>query len=50
MIHPTAVIEDGAQLAEDVDIGPYCVVGAQVKDRSRAHGSSAMSMWKGGRT
>ncbi|GJL84844.1 MAG: acyl-[acyl-carrier-protein]--UDP-N-acetylglucosam ine O-acyltransferase [Micavibrio sp.] len=26
-IHPTAVIEDGAQLGSDVSIGPYCVVG-----------------------
>jgi UDP-N-acetylglucosamine acyltransferase len=27
MIHPTAVIEDGARLAENVEVGPYCVVG-----------------------
>jgi UDP-N-acetylglucosamine acyltransferase len=31
MIHPTAVVEDGAQLAPDVEVGPYCVVGRQVK-------------------
>lgn len=30
-IHPTAIIEDGAQLANDVIIGPYCTIGAQVK-------------------
>lgn len=30
-IHPTAVIEDGATIGDDVSIGPYCVVGAQVK-------------------
>jgi len=30
-IHPTAIVEDGAQLGEDVSIGPYCVVGPQVK-------------------
>ncbi len=30
-IHPTAVIEDGAALGADVKIGPYCVVGANVK-------------------
>lgn len=26
-IHPTALIEDGARLAPDVEIGPYCIVG-----------------------
>lgn len=26
-IHPTAIVEDGASLAADVEIGPYCVVG-----------------------
>lgn len=26
-IHPTAIVEPGAQLAETVKIGPYCVVG-----------------------
>jgi UDP-N-acetylglucosamine acyltransferase len=29
-IHPTATVEAGAQLAEDVEIGPYCMVGRQV--------------------
>lgn len=29
-IHPTAVIETGAEIADDVKIGPYCVVGAHV--------------------
>ena len=29
IIHPTAVIADGASLAADVSVGPYCVVGAQ---------------------
>jgi len=28
-IHPTAIIEAGATLAEDVRIGPYCLVGAR---------------------
>lgn len=27
-IHPTAVIEDGASIGDNVFIGPYCVVGA----------------------
>ncbi len=31
MIHPTAVVEKGAEVADDVEIGPYCVVGKGVK-------------------
>jgi UDP-N-acetylglucosamine acyltransferase len=30
-IHPSAVIASGAQLGEDVEIGPYCVVGPDVR-------------------
>jgi len=30
-IHPTAVIEDGAELAAGCAVGPYCVVGAKVR-------------------
>jgi len=26
-VHPSAIVEDGARLARDVTIGPYCVVG-----------------------
>ena len=29
-IHSTAIIEDGAQLGQDVNIGPYCVIGPEV--------------------
>src|SRR5438105_2497775 len=29
-IHPTAIVAPGAKLAEDVAIGPYCVVGDEV--------------------
>ena len=29
-IHPTALIEDGARLAPDVEVGPYCLVGGAV--------------------
>lgn len=29
-IHPTAVVASGAQLGERVEIGPYCVIGAEV--------------------
>src|SRR5437667_5545509 len=41
-IHPTAIVAPGAMLAEDVVIGPYCIVGedvtlgARVKLRSHA--------------
>ncbi|MCS6984808.1 MAG: acyl-ACP--UDP-N-acetylglucosamine O-acyltransferase [Leptospiraceae bacterium] len=30
-IHPTAIVESGAELAEDVEIGPYSIIGPQVK-------------------
>lgn len=30
-IHPSAVVETGAELGVDVDIGPSCVIGAKVK-------------------
>jgi len=29
-IHPTAIIAPGAQLADDVAVGPYCVIGDDV--------------------
>lgn len=29
-IHPTAVVEAGARVADDVEVGPYSVIGAQV--------------------
>lgn len=31
LIHPTAIVEDGATLGEGVRIGPYCIVGSQAK-------------------
>ncbi len=30
-IHPTAVIDSGAELGADVEVGPYCVIGPHVK-------------------
>ncbi len=30
-LHPTAVIDPGAEIAEAVEIGPFCVVGPQVR-------------------
>ena len=31
MIHPTAIIETGARIAEDVAIGPYSIIGPEVE-------------------
>ena len=30
-IHPSAIIEDGAQIAASAKIGPFCVIGSQAK-------------------
>ena len=30
-IHPTAIIDPGAQIAESAEIGPFCVIGADVR-------------------
>lgn len=47
-IHPTAIVEDGAKIAEDVEIGPYCFVGSQVELKS---GVKLIShVWVGGDT
>lgn len=35
-IHPTAIVEDGATLDEDVEIGPHAFVGANVKLGARS--------------
>lgn len=31
MIHPTAIIDPNARLAEDVEVGPYSIIGANVE-------------------
>ena len=38
-VHPTAIVEDGAQIGQDVEIGPYSVVGPQavLGDRVKLH-------------
>lgn len=38
-IHPSAIVADGAQIAEDVVIGPFCIVGekASIGPGSRLH-------------
>lgn len=44
-IHPTAIVEDGAEIGADVEIGPYCVVGSKVKlgDYVRLHSHVAVA-------
>ncbi|TNE60061.1 MAG: acyl-ACP--UDP-N-acetylglucosamine O-acyltransferase [Alphaproteobacteria bacterium] len=39
-IHPTAIVEDGAVLGADVEIGPYSIIGSKVKlgDGVKVHG------------
>ncbi len=39
MIHPTAIIDPGAEIGAECVIGPYCVIGAHVTlgDRCRLH-------------
>ncbi len=34
-IHPTAVVEPGARIAESADIGPYCIIGGDVEIGAR---------------
>src|ERR1700686_3676666 len=34
-IHPTAIIDAQARIAETADIGPYCIVGAEVEIGAR---------------
>jgi UDP-N-acetylglucosamine acyltransferase len=38
-VHPTAIVEDGADLGAGVEVGPYCIVGRDVKlgDGVRLH-------------
>jgi len=35
VIHPTAIVDSSARVAESAEIGPYCVVGADVEIGSR---------------
>jgi UDP-N-acetylglucosamine acyltransferase len=44
MIHPAAIVDPGARIAESAEIGPYCVVGAGVVigARTRVHAHVCM--------
>jgi len=35
-VHPTALVESGAELDDDVQIGPYAIIGAGVRIGARA--------------
>ena len=35
-IHPAASVDKGAQLGDDVEIGPYCIIGPDVKLGARS--------------
>jgi UDP-N-acetylglucosamine acyltransferase len=43
-IHPTAIVEDGAQIGAEVEIGPYAVIGsgAVIGDRCRIQGHAVI--------
>ena len=43
-IDPTARVADGARLADDVEIGPYCIVGPQVELKSGVRLQSHISI------
>ena len=34
-IHPTAIVDPAARIAETAEIGPYCIVGAEVEVGAR---------------
>jgi UDP-N-acetylglucosamine acyltransferase len=34
-VHPTAIVDPGARIAEAAEIGPYCIVGAEVEIGAR---------------
>ncbi len=44
-IHPTAIIEDGAQIAASAKVGPYCLIGPHVvlEDNVVLHGHVAVA-------
>lgn len=46
-IHPTAVIDPGAELGEGVEVGPYCVIGGGVRigDGTRLRASVHVDGW-----
>ena len=43
-IHPTAIVDPRAKIAESAEIGPYCVIGANVEIGARHSGESHVFM------
>ena len=39
MIHNTAIIDKGAKIGNNVEVGPYCVIGSnvQIGDNNKLH-------------
>jgi len=50
-IHPTAIVDPGARIAESADIGPYSIVGPEVeigpRTRLMAHAYIEGPLWIG---
>ncbi len=53
-IHPSSIVETGAELADGVEIGPFCIVGSTVRlgegVKLISHGSIVGNTWVGART
>lgn len=47
LIHPTAVVEKGAELDGDVEVGPFCYVGPQVRigRKTKLHSHAVVTGW-----
>lgn len=43
-IHPSAIVDSQAELAEDVVVGPFCLVGPKASARVRS--CAAMLWWR----
>ena len=44
-IHPTAVVEDGAEIGEGCEIGPFCHIGPQVRLGAHSRLRSHIALW-----
>ena len=44
MIHKTSIIQEGAKISDNVEIGPYCVIGANVSIESKTKIHSHVSI------
>ena len=44
MIHPTAIVDSKSRISNDVDIGPYCIIGPEVEIASNTKLHSHISI------